>query len=260
MISKASQKYYSSLKKRKTRDREQRFLIEGLRLCEEVLDSNYEVETALFCAALLTSEREHELLDTLRRRGISVLEISLADLKRLGETVNSSGIICVVKKPEFDLNEIVSRRPRLLIALDRIGDPGNLGTIVRTGNWFGAAAVLLSEESVEVTNPKVVRASMGGVFHLPVFENCYLEEKLKILKNAGYQLWVAAADGDVDYRRSNFGEWNILVLGNEIEGVHHSIKALANGILKIPKPGKGESLNVAVAAGILLAEMDRGVE
>jgi len=258
VISKAKLKYLSSLKQRKSRQEHNRFLVEGLRLCEEILDSYYEIETALFCAAQLQSERGQQLIETLRQRGIPTLEINQTELKRISETVHSQGIVCVVKKREFDLSEILRTPPRVLLAFDEINDPGNLGAILRTAGWFNVGGIFLSKNSVEAVNGKVVRASMGGLFHLPIFENCTLEEMIAKLKNENYAIWVADANGDVDYRRANFGEKNLLVLGNEIEGVHSEIMKMADGLLKIPNPGKGESLNVAVAAGILLAEMNRG--
>lgn len=258
MISKAKLKYFSSLKTKKHREESKRFLIEGLRLCEEVLDSHYEVETALFCARELHSDRGQELIETLRRRGIPTLEFSHKDLKHISETVQSQGIICVVKNAVFDLKKISEKPPGVFLAVDEINDPGNLGAIIRTANWFGAKAIFLSENSVELTNPKVVRASMGGLFHLPIFENCAVNEIIDKLRAEGYAIWVADANSDVDYRHADFGERNVLVLGNESEGVKREIVKMADGTLSIPKRGKGESLNVAVAAGILLAEMTRG--
>lgn len=258
MISKAKLKYLSSLKLKKNRDQENKFLIEGLRLCEEALDSEYTLEEVVYCAAAgLQSQRGRKLLETIRRRNIPITEISTADLKRLADTVHSQGILGVVRKRFFDFDQTLNKTPRLLIALDEINDPGNLGAIIRTASWFGAGALLLSENSVEAFNSKVVRASMGGLFHLAIFENCNLEEKIAALKKTGCAVWAADADGDMEYWRADFSGSQVLILGNEISGVNEKVKRFANAMLKIPRRGKGESLNVAVAAGILLAEMSR---
>ncbi len=259
MISKAKLKYLSALKQKKIRDQRQAFLIEGLRLCEEALDSDYEIAAALICrgTAAAQSNRGEKLLAAFRTRGIAMDEISLSQLQEISETVHSQGIVCVAKKRAFDLNEFLKNQPDLLLALNAINDPGNLGVIIRTANWFGVKGIFLSSHAVEATNPKVVRASMGGFFHLSIFENCDLEKILTNLQKENYAIWVADAAGDVDYRRAVFGKKNVLVLGSEIAGVERALKTLANGRLRIPKRGKAESLNVGAAAAILLAEMTK---
>lgn len=259
MISKAKLKYLSALKQKKIRDQRQAFLIEGLRLCEEALDSDYEIETALICRATAAaqSNRAEKLLAAFRARQITTVDISLSELREISETVHSQGIVCVVKKRAFDRNEFLKNQPDLLLALDAINDPGNLGVIIRTANWFGVKGIFLSSHAVEATNPKVVRASMGGFFHLPLFENCDLEKVLANLQKENYAIWVADAAGDVDYRRAAFGKKNVLVLGSETAGAARPIKTLASGRLRIPKRGKAESLNVGTAAAILLAELTK---
>lgn len=257
MISKARLKNLSSLKQKRIRDRERKFLAEGLRLCEEILDSNYQIESALFCKTLFESDRAHRLLNRFERHNIPLDEISARDLKHLSDTVQSQGIVCIVRKREFDFAEILKARPSLLLSLDQISDPGNLGTIIRTASWFGVGGILLGSNAVDPTNPKVIRASMGGLFTVPIFEECVLEEKVATLKNAGYAIWATDPSGDIEYHRADFEERNLLILGNEVSGIAPEIRAMVNATLKIPKLGRGESLNVAVAAGILLAEMSR---
>ncbi len=259
VISKNKLKYYSSLKRKKSRESERRFLIEGVRLCEEILGSAYEVETLLYCPSQLTSPRGQDLLAKIQQRGIPVMETDAKSLQRLSDTVHSQGMVGVARRREFSWEQIMEREPPILLALDQITDPGNLGTIIRTANWFGAAAILLSENCVDFANPKVVRASMGAVFYIPIFEIANFKERLNELKKTGYTLFAADPAGELNYFNATFTEKNVLILGNETAGVEAEIKNMANVRLAIPRKGEGESLNVAVAAGILLAEMNRNV-
>ena len=186
---------------------------------------------------------------------IPIEELASKQLDRISETVHSQGIIALVKMKQFRFDEMVDKKQNLLVAVDRINEPGNLGTIIRTANWFGATGILISEDSVAVTNPKVLRASMGAAFHTPILERLELSDTLLKLKKAGYELFVADSDRGVDFSTVDYPERSVLVLGNETDGVDEKIKSLASKVLMIPKRGKGDSLNVAVAAGIILERM-----
>jgi TrmH family RNA methyltransferase len=259
VISKNKLKYYSSLKRKKNREREHRFLIEGVRLCEEIFASDFEVETLLYCPALLISQRSKDVIAKFQQRGTPVLEIDVKSLQQLSDTVHSQGVVGVAKMHDFSWEQIIEHRPHILLAIDQITDPGNMGTIIRTANWFGAAAILLSENCVDVANPKVVRASMGALFYIPIFEIINFKERLHELKKMGYALFAADPVGELIYSTAPFTTKNVLILGNETTGVDAEIKMMANARLVIPRQGTGDSLNVAVAAGILLAEMKRNM-
>ncbi|MFQ5825108.1 MAG: TrmH family RNA methyltransferase [bacterium] len=257
VISKVQFKKYTSLKEKKYRDKIGRFLIEGILLCEEILESDFVVETLLYCPSRVTSSRGKQLIRKIRNAGIPIEELNPDALNKLSDTAHSQGIICIVRKKEFSFNELLKKSPYILVALDQIKDPGNLGTMIRTADWFGAGGILMSQDSVDLTNPKVLRATMGSVFHIPIFENQDLSLALLKLKQFGYALFVADILGSVSYSEVNFSPKNVLILGNEISGVREELTSMATKILKIPKIGKGDSLNVAVAAGIILAEMSK---
>ncbi|NIS23358.1 RNA methyltransferase [candidate division KSB1 bacterium] len=256
MISKNKLKYFASLKLKKNREREDRFLIEGVRLCEGILRSNYEVETILYCPTSVTSHRARSLVERFQKADTPITEIDTKSLQRLTDTVRSQGIVGIVRKREFRLDDLI-RSAKMLIATDDINDPGNFGTIIRTAEWFGVGGILTSRNSVEFTNPKVLRASMGATFHLPIIEKLNLSDTLTTLKDRGYEILVTDAHGNDLYSEIPYGAKSVLVLGNEISGVHENIKQMAINNISIPRLGKGESLNVAVATGIILAEMTR---
>jgi TrmH family RNA methyltransferase len=257
MISKTRLKYLTSLKQKKYRERERRFLIEGLHLCEEILESDFEVETLLYCPSRVSGQKGRQLIRKFENAGTPVEEINSNSLRILSGTVHSQGIICLVRKREYSFAELVNGLPELLLALDKIKDPGNLGTIIRTADWFGVGGILLSQDSVELTNPKVLRATMGSAFHVPILENQDLNLLLPQLKEMQYSLLAADIFGTVSYPDLNASQKHVLILGNEIAGVSKELKNLACKTVRIPKIGKGNSLNVAVAAGIILAELSK---
>ena len=254
MISKNQLKYYTSLKRKKIRELEQKFIVEGLRLCEEIFDSEYEFDKLIYCPVKLSSERASRFIEKCKSTGIPAEEVDTKSLKIISDTVESQGILGIVNMQHVTIEQLLSNSPKRLVALDNINDPGNLGTIIRSANWFGVSGILLSQNSVELTNPKVVRASMGSVFHLPILEHIALYKVLCKLKDLGYALFVADASGEIDYTTAAFNHKWVVILGNEISGVSNEIKKIASGILNIPRKGKGDSLNVAVSAGIILAE------
>ena len=163
MISKNQLKYYTSLKRKKVRELEQKFIVEGLRLCEGVFDSEYEFDKVIYCPAKLSSERANRFIEKCKNTGLPTEEIDTKSLKLISDTVESQGILGIVRMQHFTLEHLLANFAKHLVALDHLNDPGNLGTIIRSANWFGVHGILLGPNSVEFTNPKVVRASMGSV-------------------------------------------------------------------------------------------------
>ncbi|MFQ5640779.1 MAG: TrmH family RNA methyltransferase [bacterium] len=255
MISKNKLKYFSSLRLKKNRQETGFFLVEGLRLCEELFASKYPVEKVFYSSPFLEASRGEKLIAQFRGAHVSVENIPQKSLKSLTDTVQPQGIVAVVKKKAFDIEKLKKKQKGNLVAVDRINNPGNLGTIIRTACWFHVSGLLLSSHTVDYTNPKVVRASMGAVFHLPVFDQLDLSKTLFDFQTIGYRLYVTEISGSRVYTQANFSKKNILVLGNEAGGVNNCVKLSAASRITIPKVGTGESLNVAVAAGIVLAEM-----
>ena len=254
MISKNQLKYYISLKRKKVRELERKFIVEGLRLCEEIFDSEYEFDELIYCSAKISSERANRFIEKCKNAGVPTEQLDTKSLKDVSGTEHSQGILGIIKMRRFSIEKLMANSPEGLVALENINDPGNLGTIIRSASWFGANGVLLSQNSVEFTNPKVVRASMGSLFHLPILQQLNLFNELCKLSELGYPLFVADTGGDIEYNQADFSDKWVIIFGNEISGVSEEIKGIASGVLNIPRKGKGESLNLAVSAGIILAE------
>ncbi len=258
MISKNQLKQLSLLKQKKHRERHGKFLVEGLRLCEELLTSNLVVEQVLVCVSYLTSARGEIFLQHCRARNIPLREVDAATFDKISDTVSSQGLIAIVRIRQDDPWKFVAADScKALVAMWRLNDPGNLGTIIRSAAWFGFDAVLTSRGSVASTNPKVVRATMGALFHIPVFEGLDFAEMLRRLPDLGYKVLHADPQGETEISRIPACDRTVLLLGGETAPLPRQLsdKAIT---LRIPRYGFGESLNVASAAAIIMSTLKRG--
>lgn len=244
---------FRSLRTRKGRRDTGLFLVEGVRLCEELLRSEVPAETLLLAAQEAKVGGIAELARKFRASGAEVLEALTRDVQMISDTVHSQGIIAVARWKDLCPGELHFETRAVVLALDRVSDPGNVGTIIRTAAWFGASGVLLGEGCADLLNPKTVRATMGGIFHLPVCRHVVLSEALAQFTKLGFSINVAATDGDTDWPSWAASPRSLLILGSEAHGVHPGLKQQADRILSIPKPGHGDSLNVAACAGIFLS-------
>lgn len=246
---------------RKGRDDQGRFLIEGAHLVEEALKSGAAVATILY-----DNERD---MDPACRRALSshaqdvqVLPASAAVLAKLSETKSPQGIVAEVKKKQADWAEWVQQAGQektdlLLLLLDEIQDPGNLGTILRTAEAAGVDAVVLGKGSVDLYNGKVMRATMGALFRLPVFMRS-LPETADEWKAQGGKLFVSSLnEGSLTYDETDYSGKAAIVIGNEGRGVSSAMSLRADQFVHIPIYGRAESLNAAVAAGIFVFEAQR---
>jgi TrmH family RNA methyltransferase len=250
-LSKNTLKIYKSLKSKKFRKRENKFIIEGIKMCKEAIHSDYAMEVLLLHMSSLASIDVEWFFDHCREHDIPVKQITDKDLATLSDTVNSQGVLGIVNKPET-LVELLDMK--FLLAVDSGRDPGNVGTIIRTADGFGIDAVLLGADSVDLYNEKVLRSTMGSIFHIPVVENVDLVQQLKILKDGGFTIYSSEIQGDTDYHRHQYSNRKVIIVGNESRGIASDIAALADVRLRIPLHGQAESLNMSVATGILLSE------
>ncbi len=234
-------KAWKKLHTRKGREKAGNFLIEGYHLIEEALKAGMEVEAILVTdEAELPFEWENEKL----------IFISQSVMKELSETESPQGVIalCKLRRLTEVQNNLTGGK---YLLLDRIQDPGNLGTIVRTADSAGMTAVIVGEGSVDLYNSKVIRASQGSIFHIPIYKGT-LTSWMEQFKEKGIPIYGTALEGAVSYQliepQANFA----LVMGNEGEGVAKNLLAQTDKNIFIPIYGQAESLNVAVATGILL--------
>jgi len=248
-----------SLALRKGRDESGLFIAEGLRLVEEVASSGAAVAEVFATEEFERSAPGRPLLDRLSARGAECRRVSARELAAIADTVHAQGIVALIRIPGEEPGAILRRStpPAVVVALDGVADPGNLGTIVRTCDWFGAAGLLIGRGSVDLYNPKVVRATMGGIFHLPCAQQVALADAARAAKEEGYSVVIAEAAGGTPEEETAFGARSFVVLGNEAHGVDPALAPLADARVAIRRRGRGESLNVAVACGIILAAWRR---
>jgi TrmH family RNA methyltransferase len=239
-----------ALKKKRGREAEGKFLIEGVRLCEEALACPA-VEQVLFAREALESERLRRLIERFRGRGTQVQETDRRALQAFCEAVTPQGVVAVVRKGDWDRAQALKGGGPVVV-LDRVNDPGNVGMILRTAEAAGASAAFLTGGTVELHNPKAVRASMGAILRLPAFERVGLAETLGLLRAQGFRVLAADVRRGASYRGISPGARTALVLGSEASGIEEGARRLVDGVVTIPMRGRVESLNVAVAAGILL--------
>jgi len=243
------------LKSEKFRYREDRFLIEGTHLCEEALASSWEVDLLLFTSDFSQLLRGKKLIDGFGEKEVKLFRVKREELEKLSDTKTPQGVAGIVKKKKFYLNKLLQKKTSLFLGLDNIRDPGNLGTIIRTADAAGADGVLLSRGCVELYNPKVVRSTMGSLFHLPVIEELDLKVVMRELKKSGFKVLVSEVHEGKDYLRIKYPEKTCLLVGGEATGINREFLNLADERIKIPIYGKAESLNASVAAGILLFDI-----
>jgi TrmH family RNA methyltransferase len=254
-LSKENLKKITQLKTKKGRKKQNRFLVEGVRLCEEAVKSAWEIQSLLHTGDAQQNPRVKTILKNAEKREIEVFQIKTDALNRVSDTVTSQGIVAVAKMSDFTSDQLFQRRPEFILALDSIKDPGNMGTLIRTADAFGADGVILSKECVDLFNPKVVRSTMGSIFHLPILRDIVLQDFLSDLKKGNFRIFVTELKEGKKLDSLDCSGKICLVMGSEPEGVSKSLIRLADHLVKIPIPGKAESLNVSVACGILLHEI-----
>ena len=241
----------AGLSKKDARSETGLFLLEGvqglkeaLKLPELILEL-YATEEAV--------ERHSELFDALEDSGVSVDLATPAVLKAMCDTETPQGVVAVCQQLDTTLESVLSASPRLIAFLANVRDPGNAGTVLRAADAAGADAVVLSDSSVDIYNPKVVRSTTGSLFHLPVVQGVSIEAAVSAFKSAGMQVFAANGGGDqLPSLGSVLTAPTVWVFGNEAWGFEESTLALADRQVGVPLYGEAESLNLATAASVCL--------
>jgi len=246
-LSKAKLKFFAALQQKKYRHQHQSFLAEGIKLVQEVLQSSFRLEAVVV-------RSDVSLDSSLNIPGEILFEANKTDFQKLSTQVHSEGIIAVVKFPPHphfqSLDQFSETISSPTLVLEDLRDPGNLGTLIRTADWFGFQHLICSQGTVDVYNPKVVRAAMGSLFRVRI---SYVKDFHDFLQNQAANIWVADMGG-APIESVALPSKPMILLGNEANGVSSRTLALP-GIerVTIPKIGQAESLNVGIAAGILVA-------
>jgi TrmH family RNA methyltransferase len=245
------------LRMRKHRDAERALFVEGIAAVWQALDSGAEVEVVVAAPDLLTSEAARELLASCDARGTRVVTLTADAFASVAERDNPAGLGAVVATPERSLDDVATNSSSLVVALHEVGNPGNLGTIVRTADAAGAAAVIVAGTSADPWHPAAVKASMGTVFSTPV-ATAPVGDVLTWARGRGLAVVATSARGAVDHWEAVWPEGCLLLFGSEATGLPPDLMHEADLAVRIPQAGAASSLNLAVAAGILIYEARRG--
>ncbi|RCW50486.1 MULTISPECIES: RNA methyltransferase [unclassified Halanaerobium] len=247
-------KYLNKLYRSRARRKEGCFVLEGKRLIEAAA-GGADFEEIFVTPAFFRQKENKNLLDILQKK--AVLNVVDEDIfNQSADTVNPQGIMAVVKETEFDKSTFLKKVKRILL-LDRIQDPGNMGTIIRTAAASGFDGIIAAKGSVDIYNQKVLRATMGAIFSLPIWQKVDRKRIIDILKSKSDEFEIIAADVNAEeyYFQHSYKDKVIVLIGNEANGLDKNYLELASAEVKIPLAADIESLNAAVAAAILCYEI-----
>lgn len=245
-------KYVRSLGSKKGRDEENAFIVEGIKFVYEAIKENAHIMYLIFSEGALDKKEIKELYYLSKESGTEAIICDDNVFSSAADTVNSQGVLAVIKKKK---NAKGIEDFNFAILCDRIQDPGNLGTIIRTADAFGPAAVILNKGCVDVYNSKVVRASAGAIFRVTFVHGDSDDEIINSLKNSGYKIISTVVDSKYSFDDIEESEKICVVIGNEGQGVSREIASKSHISITIKMTGYAESLNASIAAGISIYEI-----
>ncbi|QQL50728.1 TrmH family RNA methyltransferase [Mucilaginibacter ginkgonis] len=245
MLSKSQISLITSLQHKKFRRQHNLFIVEGLKSVLEFCHSGYQTQTVYHTLGFGSKMLKLS-------KNINILEISVADMARISSLKTPPGVLALITIPTpLSLNSALLKN-KFSLVLDGVQDPGNMGTIIRTADWFGIKNVICSEDTVDVYNPKVVQATMGSLSRVAV----HYADLETVISNAQLPVFGALLNGKSIYE-TNFGSEAIVVMGNEGNGISEKLQQIIQQPITIPQVGEAESLNVAVATAIFCSELYR---
>jgi TrmH family RNA methyltransferase len=254
MLTKAESRLLHALKSRSGREKNDAFVVEGIRALEELLASGIDLNFAIVSPSLEDSGRGRALSERLAAHA-TVRRVRDAELRALTDTTTPQGVIAIARIPHPSLTQLRPSNRAVVLVLDAIQDPGNLGTLIRSADAFAIDCVIALPGSVDYWNPKVVRSAAGAAFRVPLITESE-DAVWRWLEQHAFQLY------DANMQGADVGEVKerarvALVVGNEGAGLRAETRKRVHNMIAIPMPGRAESLNVAVAAGILLYELSK---
>ncbi|MCH6255988.1 RNA methyltransferase [Puniceicoccaceae bacterium K14] len=256
-LSKAKLSYFRKFKQKKMRDEHDAYLIEGWHLLEAALLSGAVPEFLVYDDSKVLGFRQLEEIEKAAVSGTTVFLASREEMVQISETQAPQGVFALVRRKRFDWDEFclnwTDQETVRLVALDEVADPGNCGSILRSADWFGLDGAIVGKGGCELENAKVVRSTMGAIFNMPILGNVDLGEALSQLSSRGFSIITAELGGAVSLHEFEWPQKCVVVIGNEARGVSKAVASLSNQPLMIPKFGKSESLNAAMAASIIMS-------
>ncbi len=246
-------KHIKKLKDKKYRDISNEYVIEGIKLVAEAIQEKAPIKKVILCDdceknAVIPKDLMYEIAKQ------ECIYVSEKVFKYLSEVQTPQGILAIIEKNAQDTE--IDYTQDIIVALDDVQDPGNLGTILRTVDSIGLTQILVSKGTADAYNPKVVRSTMGAIFRVKIIECENLKQTLKEIKKHKFKIVVSSLQTENTIYDINYNK-KVIVIGNEANGVEQEIQDLADEKIKIPMLGKTESLNASVATGIILYEYVR---
>jgi len=245
-------KEIKSLYRRRNRWKNNLYIIEGIKIVDEAISHGIDFKYILFTDKLMTTKQGIGIYNKIREKE-NIIKTNESIFQEVSDTDNPQGILAVVKFKERDVELSYSMETPFLLFLDGIQDPGNMGTIIRTGDAFNIDGIILGKGSVDPYNPKVVRSTMGSIFRTPLY---FCGDNIKYLnkvRKSGISVLTTTMKGKAIYE-GNLGRALLLVIGNESSGVSQDIVEISDENVTIPILGKAESLNAGIAASIIMYE------
>lgn len=237
-------------KKSKVRKEQELFIVEGIKM---FLEAPKELIKQVFVSETFIKKDENEkILNGIR---YEVVDDKIFQL--ISDTQTPQGILCVIKQLKYELDDILKQENPLLIILEDLQDPGNMGTIVRTGEGAGVDGIIMSQNTVDIYNPKTIRSTMGSIYRMPFIYVKDINSIIETLKIKKISTYAAHLKGEKFYNEFNYKKGSAFLIGNEGNGLSNTVSDASDYYLKIPMEGKVESLNAAVASSILMYEAHR---
>jgi TrmH family RNA methyltransferase len=245
MLSKSQISFIKSLHQKKYRKEHGLFIVEGIKSIKEFFQSSYQIHTIFY------NSEQYNLLPKLPAN-INLFEVKNAELDKISTLQTPQGFLALIHIPKNRELALTALKNQFTLVLDGVQDPGNMGTIIRTADWFGFKNIICSADCVEVFNPKTVQATMGSLARVNIYE----ADLPALLEKNAIPVFGALLDGESIYK-TQWGAEGLVILGNEGKGISAEVIKKINKPVTIPRIGEAESLNVAVSAAIFCAELVR---
>ena len=239
-------------KKSKVRNEQGVFLVEGVKMYQEIPQEQL---VKVYVSETFADKQKEQINRLKDRRKLEYLSDHV--FQYVSDTKTPQGILCVVRQSSYCLEDILEAEDAHLLVLDNLQDPGNLGTILRTAEGAGVTGIIISKESVDIYNPKVIRSTMGSIYRVPFVYVEDLKEAIEKVKAHGIFTYAAHLDGKNSYDKEDYTKKTAFLIGNEGNGLRKEIADLADTWIRIPMQGQVESLNAAIATSVLMFETAR---
>ena len=253
MLANSIIKHLNKLKQKKFRKEEKEFVVEGIKGVIDALNSKMEVVLVIIDGKLRDEKEFKNIIAKAEKKKVQIEFCGRNDIDKIKTTETFPGVLAVIEQLEI-LSEQITDGP--IICLDAVKDPGNLGTIIRTADWFGFKNILLSEDTVDVYNPKTVRSTMGSIFHVRVAKTGNLINTLeKLKKEYEYKIYSLDLKGE-SHKKMKAEDKAIYIFGSESQGVREDLEKIVDKSYSIAGNGQAESLNVAISAAVIMAQLN----